>query len=89
MPPDYRCGERTVALALRVVDRVEMKRLTTEHGNKSYRVVVAPVDGAVLPSDAIERLEALAGVELAQRTPQRVAERRGDKVRRRRILRDN
>ena len=69
---------------LRLVDREEKRRVTTEHGLKQYRVVVAAADGFVLPEDAAERVVQLADVTLAQRNPTRV-QRRADIVRRRTV----
>ena len=76
-------GGRVTVHGLRVVDRAEMRRVTTEHGEKRYRAVIA----AQRPSaaDAAARLASLCGAEIRQRTPQRV-ERRADLVRVRRIL---
>ncbi len=77
-----RSGGRVEVRELRVVGREDLARITTEHGEKTYRVVVEPQDDAALPGDAAERATTFVGVELAQRTPQRVA-RRADLVRRR------
>ncbi len=77
-------GGRVEARGLRVVDRKERRRITTEHGEKIYRVVVAPREGAVLPPDAAARVAALGGVTLAQRNPIR-ARRRADVVRERTV----
>jgi len=75
-------GGRVEVEGLRVVGRATKRRLTTEHGEKRYRVVVAPVGDAVLPADAAGRLAALSGATLDQRNPSRVP-RRADVVRRR------
>jgi len=69
---------------LRIVDRETKRAVTTEHGLKTYRVVVTPVGGARLPDDATERVAELAGVTLAQRNPARMT-RRADIVRRRTV----
>jgi tRNA pseudouridine synthase 10 len=77
---------RVVVGHLRCVDRRERGRITNQHAAKVYRVVVRADDGAALPDDAPDRVRALAGAELAQRTPRRVALRRAALVRARRIL---
>jgi tRNA pseudouridine synthase 10 len=77
---------RVLVSDLSVVTRARARQLTTDHGRKTYRAVVEPAGPADLPSDAPERLRALAGAELAQRTPQRVDGRRADLVRSRRVL---
>ncbi len=77
---------RVQVSGLRVVARADMSRITTEHGGKSYRVLVRRADGGALPADASERVLELSGVVLAQRTPRRVG-RRADLVRER-MLRD-
>lgn len=77
-------GGRVEVSALRVVDRDEKRRVTTEHGLKQYRVVVTTAGGGTLPNDAAERVVQLAETTLAQRNPQRVR-RRADIVRRRMV----
>ncbi len=76
---------RVLVSELRVVDRAERRRITTERADKLYRAVVRPTDGAAFPGDAASRLASLAGAELRQRTPERVA-RRADMVRGRRVI---
>jgi tRNA pseudouridine synthase 10 len=77
---------RVTVSDLRVVSREEMRRITTEHGEKTYRALVRAEDGSPLPPDAAERLTSLAGAEIRQRTPERVERRRADVVRVRRVL---
>jgi len=79
------CG-RVTAAGLRVVARADMSRITTERADKRYRVVARPTDGGAFPDDAEARLASLVGVEVRQRTPERVGRRRADLVRGRRIL---
>jgi tRNA pseudouridine synthase 10 len=81
-----RSGGRVTVSDLRVVGREEMRRVTTEHGAKTYRAVVRSASGTPLPADAAARLAPLSGAEIRQRTPERVERRRADKVRVRRVL---
>ncbi len=78
-------GGRVTVAGLAFVGRESMRRLTTEHGTKTYRAVVRPAPGASLPADAASRLAALSGAEVRQRTPARVEARRADLVRPRRV----
>jgi tRNA pseudouridine synthase 10 len=71
---------------VRVVDRPTASRITSDHAEKTYRAVVRTTDGSPLPADAAERLSALAGAEIRQRTPERVERRRADLVRVRGVL---
>jgi tRNA pseudouridine synthase 10 len=73
---------RVEVAELRVVDRETMRRLTTEHGTKTYRATVDTQ--SALPADAAARVASLAGTEIRQRTPERVG-RRADLVRVRRV----
>jgi tRNA pseudouridine synthase 10 len=79
-----RSGGSVEVAALRLVDRAQRKRITTEHGVKTYRVVVEPVGDARLPDDAAARVAALSGTVLEQRNPKRVP-RRADVLRRRTV----
>lgn len=79
-------GGRVVVEGLRVVHRAEMKRVTTEHGRKTYRATVETSAEAGFPADAAERVRALVGAVLSQRTPHRVDARRADLVRKRTVL---
>jgi tRNA pseudouridine synthase 10 len=71
---------------LLVVPRADLGRITSGHGEKTYRAVVAATGDAEFPADAAGRLAPLVGAELSQRTPRRVDERRADLVRLRRVL---
>jgi tRNA pseudouridine synthase 10 len=77
---------RVLVSDVRLVSRADARRITTEHGEKTYRAVVRSTDGRAFPADAAARLAPLVGVEIAQRTPVRVERRRADAVRARRIL---
>jgi tRNA pseudouridine synthase 10 len=79
-------GGRVTVSDLGVVDRAEMRRVTMDHGTKTYRAVVRLEGGARLPADAAVRIASLAGAEVRQRTPERVEARRADLVRVRRVL---
>jgi tRNA pseudouridine synthase 10 len=76
---------RVLVSGVLVVTRDDMSRLTTEHGEKTYRARIRP-EGGSLPPDAEARLASLAGAEIRQRTPKRVEVRRADMVRTRRVL---
>jgi tRNA pseudouridine synthase 10 len=76
---------RVTVSGLRVVSREEARRITDEHGEKTYRALVRTTGGA-MPPDASERLASLVGAEIRQRTPERVERRRADIVRVRRVL---
>lgn len=78
-------GGRVEVEGLAVVDRDAMRRVTVEHGAKTYRVVIEPA-AEDFPPDAADRIRGLSGAALAQRTPSRVDGRRADLVRTRRIL---
>lgn len=75
---------RVTVSELRVVPREEARRITDEHGEKTYRALVRTA--GAMPSDAAERLARLVGAEIRQRTPERVERRRADLVRVRRVL---
>ena len=77
-------GGRVEVARLCVVTLAERKAITAGSGAKTYELVAEP-DDAQFPGDAAERLAALAGRELAQRTPRRVSGRRADLVRARTV----
>ncbi|MHC4922762.1 MAG: tRNA pseudouridine(54/55) synthase Pus10 [Planctomycetota bacterium] len=64
--------------------REEAQRLTTTHPPKTYGARVE-VEGGAVAAQAAAVAAAFDGVVIGQRTPLRVARRRADKVRRRRI----
>jgi tRNA pseudouridine synthase 10 len=81
-----RSSGRVEVSDLRAVTRAEMRRTTTELGEKRYLASVAADEGAAFPDDVAERLAVLAGTVVRQRTPRRVEVRRADLVRERRVL---
>src|SRR5262245_7571462 len=77
---------RVLVADIRVVLRAGMSRLTTEHGEKTYRALIRSEGGAAFPQDAAARLASFTGAEIRQRTPRRVEVRRADRVRTRRVI---
>ncbi len=69
---------------LQFVSRETVALVKEAHANKGYRALVA-FDGDVQPEELAEALAGLLGT-IRQRTPQRVAHRRADRVRERRLL---
>ncbi len=76
-------GGRVEALALVAADAAEVVRVKEAAPEKSYRVGVL---GEAPVAKVNEALELAAGRAIAQRTPARVAHRRSDRVRTRRIV---
>ncbi len=68
---------------LRMSRRDEVESIKSNKGYKKYRILVE-VDGTLSQNELESALEALQGVTIYQRTPQRVAHRRADKIRERR-----
>jgi tRNA pseudouridine synthase 10 len=62
--------------------RGEVETIKSDKGHKKYRILVEIQDPLSLP-ELQSALEALKGVTIYQRTPQRVAHRRADKIRER------
>ncbi|KQC06611.1 MAG: pseudouridylate synthase [Methanolinea sp. SDB] len=62
-----------------------VETIKSDKGYKKYRILVE-VDGPLPLYELKSGLQALKGVTIHQRTPQRVAHRRADKVRERRVL---
>lgn len=62
-----------------------VETIKSNKGYKKYRILVE-VDGPLPLYELKSGLQALKGVTIYQRTPQRVAHRRADKVRERRVL---
>jgi tRNA pseudouridine synthase 10 len=62
--------------------RGEVETIKSDKGHKRYRILVEIQDPLSLP-ELQSALEALKGVTIYQRTPQRVAHRRADKIRER------
>jgi tRNA pseudouridine synthase 10 len=62
-----------------------VETLKSKKANKRYRIFVQ-IDGEISPDELTLALERLNGAVIAQRTPQRVAHRRADKVRERTVV---
>lgn len=81
-----RSAEGRVSVMLeRWSDRSEVETLKSNKAHKKYRIVVE-VDGAPSADAFKEALKSLSGARISQRTPERVAHRRADKIRERRVL---
>jgi len=66
-------------------DRADVETLKSSKAHKKYRILIE-VEGALPAGELANALIALKGVTIQQRTPIRVAHRRADKVRERRVL---
>ncbi|MDD1674545.1 MAG: tRNA pseudouridine(54/55) synthase Pus10 [Methanomicrobiales archaeon] len=66
-------------------DRRAVETLKSKKANKRYRIFVQ-VDGETSPDELRQALARLNGAVIHQRTPQRVAHRRADKVRERSVV---
>ncbi len=66
-------------------DRPEVETLKSNKAHKKYRILVE-VDGALSADTFANALKTLQGATIYQRTPERVAHRRADKVRERIVL---
>ena len=77
-------GRVSVAIK-RWADRAEVETLKSNKAHKKYRILVE-VDGELSADEFANALESLKGVTIQQRTPERVAHRRADKIRERRVL---
>jgi tRNA pseudouridine synthase 10 len=62
-----------------------VETIKSDKAHKKYRILVE-IDGPLSFSELKSALEALKGVTIEQRTPQRVVHRRADKIRERKIL---
>jgi tRNA pseudouridine synthase 10 len=81
-----RAAQGRVSVALtRWADRAEVETLKSNKAHKKYRILVG-VDGELTADEFAKALESLKGVTIHQRTPERVAHRRADKVRERKVL---
>lgn len=69
---------------LKYVSNAEVALISDSHFDKAYEAEVE-VEGGLAPGD-LEKMLSLNGMMLNQRTPERVAHRRSDLVRKRRIL---
>ena len=66
-------------------DRADVETLKSSKAHKKYRILVE-VEGLVSAEELANALKTLKGVTIQQRTPIRVAHRRADKVRERKVL---
>jgi tRNA pseudouridine synthase 10 len=79
-------AEGRVSVAIkRWTDRAEVETLKSNKAHKKYRILVE-VDGELSADEFAQALESLKGVTIHQRTPERVAHRRADKIRERKVL---
>jgi len=65
--------------------RPEVETLKSNKAHKKYRIVVE-ADGAPSADAFVRAVNSLSGAKISQRTPERVAHRRADKIRERRVL---
>ncbi|MEN6443726.1 MAG: tRNA pseudouridine(54/55) synthase Pus10 [Methanoregula sp.] len=70
---------------MRWSERTEVETLKSSKAHKKYRILVE-VEGALSAEELANALKALKGVTIQQRTPERVAHRRADKIRERTVL---
>ncbi|WAC04503.1 MAG: tRNA pseudouridine(54/55) synthase Pus10 [Methanoregula sp.] len=77
-------GRITVEL-VRWTERNEVETLKSNKAHKKYRIIVG-VEGAPSPDEFAKAVKSLSGAIIRQRTPERVAHRRADKIRERRVL---
>jgi tRNA pseudouridine synthase 10 len=81
-----RSAEGRVSVSLsRWVDRAEVEIIKSAKAHKKYRILVE-VDGLLSTETFQNALSALSGVTIRQRTPERVAHRRADKIRERTVI---
>jgi tRNA pseudouridine synthase 10 len=81
-----RTADGRVSVAIkRWADRGEVETLKSNKAHKKYRILVE-VDGELTADEFANALKSLKGVTIHQRTPQRVAHRRADKIRERNVL---
>jgi tRNA pseudouridine synthase 10 len=81
-----RTADGRVSVAIkRWADRAEVETLKSNKAHKKYRILVE-VDGELSADVFAKALESLNGVTIQQRTPERVAHRRADKIRERKVL---
>jgi tRNA pseudouridine synthase 10 len=66
-------------------ERSEVETLKSDKAHKKYRIVVE-ADGAPSADAFAKAVKSLSGAKISQRTPERVAHRRADKIRERRVL---
>jgi len=66
-------------------ERSDVETLKSSKAHKKYRILVE-VEGQLPAETLVKALNTLKGVTIQQRTPERVAHRRADKVRERKVL---
>ena len=81
-----RTAEGRVSVSIkRWSERSEVETLKSNKAHKKYRILVE-VDGALSADEFANALKTLQGATIHQRTPERVAHRRADKIRERIVL---
>jgi len=81
-----RTAEGRVSVSIkRWSERAEVETLKSNKAHKKYRILVE-VDGALSANEFANALKTLQGATIHQRTPERVAHRRADKIRERIVL---
>lgn len=81
-----RTAEGRVSVTIkRWSERAEVETLKSNKAHKKYRILVE-VDGALSADEFANALKTLQGATIHQRTPERVAHRRADKIRERIVL---
>ena len=81
-----RTADGRVAVALsHWSERSDVETLKSSKAHKKYRILVE-VDGQIPAEKLVNALNTLKGVTIHQRTPERVAHRRADKIRERKVL---
>ena len=81
-----RTADGRVSVAIkRWADRAEVETLKSNKAHKKYRILVE-VEGELSADEFANALKSLKGVTIQQRTPERVAHRRADKIRERKVL---
>jgi len=78
-------GGRVSVSIKRWSERTEVETLKSNKAHKKYRILVE-VDGALSADTFANALKTLQGATIHQRTPERVAHRRADKIRERIVL---
>lgn len=69
----------------RFSERSEVETLKSNKAHKKYRIIVE-ADGEPSADVFVKAVNSLSGAKICQRTPERVAHRRADKIRERRVL---
>jgi tRNA pseudouridine synthase 10 len=81
-----RCEEGRIAVTLEgFADRATVETIKSKQSYKRYRILVE-IDGRISREELHDALNRLNGVTIYQRTPRRVAHRRADRIRERRVL---